>query len=143
MKNYAYKNTSVNWAKSQTDIVKMLNSRGIYENRFTNVADRFALEFRVVEEGVAKPLAIRMVVPIQYKGEDDRKRQQELNTLHRVLFYHLKAKFTAIDSGLTEFMEEFMPHLVVNGGKTMAETILPQYQQALESGEQKELKLLG
>ena len=132
----------MNWAKSQTGIVKMLNGRGIYESRFTNVADRFALEFRVVENGISKPLAVRMVVPIQYRGEDEKKRQQELNILHRVLFYHLKAKFTAIDSGLTEFMEEFMPHLIVNGGKTMGEALLPQYKIALESGQQKEIKLL-
>lgn len=142
MKNYAYKNTSVNWAKSQTGITKLLNQRGIYESQFTNLKDRFVLQFRVVEEGVKKPVMVRILVPIQYDGEDEIKRGKELNMLHRVLFYHLKAKFVAIDSGLTEFMEEFMPHLVTNSGQTIGQTILPKFKEALKSGQQKEIKLL-
>ena len=147
MKNYAYKNTSVNWSKSQSAIVKILNSRGITESRFTNLNDRFVFEFRVIEEGVKKPLMVRIVVPTQYSGENEDKRQKELNILHRVLFYHLKAKFVAIDSGLTEFMEEFMAHLVITDKagreETMGEMLLPQYKSSLESGTQKEIKLLG
>jgi len=66
--------------------------------------------------------------------------------MHRVLFHHLKAKFTAIECGLTEFMEEFMPHLIImdkNGNSTtMGQTLLPQYKESLESGKQKPF-LLG
>ncbi len=145
----AYNKTSVNWAKSQTAIVKMLTIRGIYESRFTNLQDKFALEFVVKEKDPMKkikPVAIRLVVPFA-KINDEKKREQELNRLHRVLFFHLKAKFTAIESGLTEFMEEFMPHLVImdkNGNSTtMGQMLLPQYKNNLESGEQKEFKLLG
>ena len=142
----AYKNTSVNWAKSQTSIVKLLTAQRISESRFTNLEDRFALEFRVVENGVIKPLAVRIVVPFQTSAKD-KKHDQELNRLHRVLFYHLKAKFTAIESGLTEFMEEFMPHLVImdkeGNSTTMGQMLLPQYKKSIESGEQKEFKLLG
>lgn len=142
----AYKNTEVHWSKSQTGIVKLLTIRSIHESRFTNLEDRFALEFRVVENGISKPLAVRIVVPFQTQ-KNDKGREQELNRLHRVLFYHLKAKFTAIESGLTEFMEEFMPHLVImdkqGNSTTMGQALLPQYKKGIESGEQKEFKLLG
>lgn len=142
----AYKNTKVNWARTQTGIVKLLNLRGIYQTRFTNLEDKFAIEFLADVKENEKPVGVRILVPIQYKGEDEKKRGQELNILHRVLFYHLKAKFTAIDSGLTEFMEEFMPHLIImdkNGNSTtLGQTILPQYKNSLESGKQKEFKLL-
>lgn len=142
----AYKDTSVNWAKSQTQIVKLLTAQGIYESRFTNLEDKFALEFRVIDKQMPKPVAVRIVVPFK-KEENEKKREQQLNRLHRVLFYHLKAKFVAIESGLTEFMEEFMPHLVImdkNGNSTtMGQALLPQYTQSLESGEQKEFKLLN
>ena len=141
----AYKNTLIHWSKSQTGIVKLLTFRKIHESRFTNLEDRFALEFRVVENGISKPLAVRIVVPFQ-TSKDDKGREQELNRLHRVLFYHLKAKFVAIESGLTEFMEEFMPHLVImdkqGNSTTMGQALLPQYKQGIESGEQKEFKLL-
>lgn len=146
MKNYAYKSTAVNWAKSQTSIVKMLTARGIYQSRFTNMQDKFAIEF-LAPQDEGKPVGIRILVPMNYQGEDEKKRQQELNRLHRVLFYHLKAKFVAIDSGLTEFMEEFMPHLIVmdkhGNSTTMGQMLLPQYKEGLESGEQKQFKLLG
>jgi len=142
----AYKTTSVNWAKSQTAIVKMLTARGIYQTRFTNLEDKFVVEFLAPQEK-AKPVGIRVIVPFKYSGEDEKKKQQELNRMHRVLFYHLKSKFVAIDSGLTEFMEEFMPHLVVldekGNSSTMGQVLLPQYKESIESGEQKNFKLLG
>ena len=146
MKNYAYKNTSVNWAKSQTAIVKMLTGRGIYQTRFTNLEDKFVIEF-LAPQDEGKPVGVRVIVPFKYTGQDEKRKQQELNRMHRVLFYHLKAKFVAIDSGLTEFMEEFMPHLIVMDKKgnssTMGQVLLPQYKKSIESGEQKDFKLLG
>jgi hypothetical protein len=142
-----YKKTSVNWAKSQTQIVKMLADFKIYNTRFTNLSDKFCLEFMAPLPGHEKPLGVRIVVPIQYTGDDEDKRQKELNRLHRVLFNHIKAKFVAIESGLTEFMEEFMPHLIImdkNGNSsTLGQTLLPQYTESLESGEQKGFNLLG
>jgi len=148
----AYKGTSVNWAKSQTQIIKLLNSRGIFESRFTNLADKFALEFRVSQDkkilfdiGVSKGITVRIVVPFQ-NFTDEKKRERELNSLHRVLLYHIKAKFVAIESGLTEFMEEFMPHLVImdqsGNSSTLGQTLLPQYKKGIESRKQDEFKLL-
>lgn len=142
----AYKNTQVNSTKSQGQITKLLQQHGILESRFTNMPDRFILEFRVVENDIVKPIAIRIVVSFQ-TYDSFVKQEKDINRLYRVLFYHLKAKFIAIDSGLTEFMEEFMPHLVVTDKQgntaTMAQTLLPQYKTALGSGEQKEFKLLN
>ena len=146
MKNYAYKNTSVDWAKSQTAIIKLLNARTIFQTRFTNLEDKFAIEF-LAPQSEGKPIGVRILVPFSYKGGDEKKRQQELNRMHRVLFYHLKAKFVAIDSGLTEFMEEFMPHLIVMDKKgnstTMGQMLLPQYKNQLENGTSGDFKLLG
>jgi len=140
----AYKSTQVNWAKTQTQIYKMLNSMGIFDTRFTNIRDRFCLEFIVPFEG-GKPRAIRIVVPLKYEGENDDKRTKELNIIHRVLLNHLKAKFVAIASGLTEFDQEFMAHLLVTdksgNSRTMGEIALPQYQTALTDGHG-EIKLL-
>lgn len=142
----AYKKTSVNWSRSQSAIIKLLNSKGIFESRFTNLEEKFALEFKAIDPETSKPIAIRIVVPLEKTTSEDA-RQRELNSLHRVLFFHLKAKFIAIDSGLTEFMEEFMHNLVImdkNGNSTtMGQVLLPQYKQGIESGEQKDFKLLG
>lgn len=140
----SYKKTKVSWVKTQMKIVKLLNSKKIFETRFTNIQDKFLLEFRVTTE--SKPIAIRIIVPLRSQDTESKK-EQELNQMNRVLFHHLKAKFTAIECGLTEFMEEFMPHLIImdkNGNSTtMGQTLLPQYNESLENGQQKPFNLLG
>ena len=142
----AYKNTSVNWAKTQAGIYKMLGEIGIFEIRFTNLRDKFVLEFLVqIVEG-EKPRAVRILVPLAYTGEDEGKRQKELNIVHRILFNHLKAKFIAIASGLTEFEQEFMAHLLIKDKSgnptTMGDMLLPQYKESIESGKNGDIKLL-
>lgn len=143
----AYKTTTIHWSKTQAEIYQRLGELGIYEIRFTNLRDKFALEFLVQLEQEQKPRAVRMLVPLKYTGTDDNKRTLELNTIHRVLLNHIKAKFVAIGSGLTEFEEEFMAHLLItdkNGNsQTMGNMLLPQYKQSIESGENKDFKLLG
>lgn len=125
----------------------MLNAYNIYQTRFTNVEDKFIVEFMSPPQNQgSKPVGVRIIAPFK-KTEDENRREKELNRLHRVLLNHLKAKFVAIDNGLTEFMEEFMPHLIItdkNGNSsTMGQVILPQYVESIESGEQKNFNLLG
>lgn len=143
----AYKGTEVHWSKSQSQIYKMLNEVGIYDIRFTNLKDKFVLEFLVTLSNGQKPRAVRIISPLRYSGDDEGKRNRELNLTHRILIAHIKAKFIAIGRGLTEFEEEFMAHLVImdksGNSTTMGQAILPQYTQGIESGEQKEFKLLG
>lgn len=142
----AYQGTDVPWARSQGEIHKMLNELGIYDVRFTNVKDRFVLEFLVqLDEG--KPRAVRIVCPLPDVGQNEDKRTKALNIVHRMLVAHIKAKFVAIGRGLTEFEQEFMAHLVITdkfgNSRTMGEALLPQYRESIESGENKDFKLLG
>ena len=94
-----------------------------------------------------KPRAVRIIVPLRAQIEDDKQREQGLNRIHRVLFNHLKSKFVAIASGLSEFEEEFMSHLVITDkhgtSRTMGEALLPEYHKAIDSGENPDFKLLG
>ena len=128
----AYKSTSIYWGKSQSDIMKMLVQVGINEVRFTSLPDRFVLEFMAKFDENSIPKAVRIITPIRTSAEENPdKRNKELNTVHRILLNHLKAKFVAIGNGLTEFEQEFMSHLVITdkSGKstTMGEQLLPQY----------------
>lgn len=136
----AYKSTEVHWGKTQTKIMEMLAELGIDQIRFTSMPDRFALEFVVKESEIAIPRSVRIVVPLRTRPDDEPvKRNRELNTVHRILLNHLKAKFIAIGSGVTEFEQEFMAHLVITdkGGKqrTLGETLLPQYHKIIEGGD--------
>lgn len=142
----AYKGTDMHWSRSQPEIYKMLAELGIYQIRFTNMKDRFALEFLVETEGGEKPRAVRIVVPLKYHGDDEKQRTKELNIVHRILKNHLKAKFVAVGTGLNEFEQEFMAHLIITdkagNSTTMGEALLPQYHKNIESGENRDFKLL-
>ncbi len=141
----AYKGTDMHWSRSQGQIHKMLNELGVYDIRFTNLKDKFCLEFLVtINQGA--PRAVRILTPLTYTGEDEAKRTKELNIAHRLMTNHLKSKFVAIGRGLTEFETEFMAHLLVTdkagNSRTMGEALLPQYRDSIESGENKDFKLL-
>src|SRR5262249_31718090 len=87
----AYKSTDVHWGKTQTQIMQMLQELGIEQIRFTSLPDRFALEFVAKTNDVAIPRGVRIVVPLRTRPEDEaRKRNNELNTIHRILLNHLK-----------------------------------------------------
>lgn len=136
----AYKTTSIYWGKSQSEIMKMLEQVGINQIRFTSMPDRFVLEFMAQFNTNSIPKAVRIVVPLFTKADDSpEKRNKELNIIHRILLYHLKAKFVAIGNGLTEFEQEFMSHLVITDKQgrstTMGEAMLPQYEKNLQDGE--------
>lgn len=135
----AYKSTEVHWGKTQTKIMEMLGELGIEQTRFTSLPDRFVLEFVVKMDEVSIPRAVRIVVPLKTRSNDEPKaRNSELNTIHRILLNHLKAKFVAVGTGVAEFEQEFMSHLVIKDkdGKdaTMGEMLLPQYRKNLEGG---------
>ena len=142
----AYKGTIINWAKTQADIYKKLGEIGIYEIRFTNLRNKFALEFLVTVNEGQKPRAVRIIIPLQYTGEDENKRERQLNMVHRVLLNHLKAKFLAIASGLTEFEQEFMAHLIITdkegNSRTMGEMLLPEYKKQIDEGKGGNFNLL-
>lgn len=55
-------------------------------------------------------LGVRIVVPLPKSAKNV---EQSKNQLHRALFYYLKTKFEALNFGLVEFVQEFMPHLVI------------------------------
>ena len=74
-------------------------------------------------------------------------RERYVNRLHRVLFHHLQSKFVAIAAGLSDFDEEFMPHLVLadqhGHARTLGEALLPAYRQAIDRGDKPDFQLWG
>ena len=140
----AYKHTAVNWGKSQAQITKLLEQQGIQDIRFTFLQTQNSLicEFNYPTkiEGKDVSVGVRIVLPIPKEDESAK------NQIHRALFYYLKTKFEALNFGLVEFVQEFMPHLVVfnkqGESKTLYQIIQPQYQKGLVTGQQGEIKML-
>lgn len=121
----AYKNTAINWGKSQADIMKLLEKYDIRETRFTNINYTTALgaglemekgtvavmlEFfktTQVSTGLGGRIPIKIIIP--NIPDDDKSKNQAF----RIFYWYLKTKFEAVDSGLVEFEEEFMPHIAL------------------------------
>ncbi len=59
---------------------------------------------------------------------------QEIRSRWRALALVIKAKLEAVESGIAEFEDEFMAHIVLPGGKTMSEHARPMIAQAYETG---------
>ena len=53
----------------------------------------------------------------------------------RALALVVKAKLEAVDSGINEFQEEFMAHIVLPDGSTVGKYIAPHIEKAYQSGE--------
>lgn len=125
----------------------MLNELGVYDVRFTNLKDKFSVEFLITLNENEKPRAVRIMTPLLYTLEDESKREKELNIAHRMLKNHIKAKFIAVGRNLVEFEREFMAHLVFtdnNGNsQTVGDALLPQYRNQIEKGNGDDLKLLN
>jgi hypothetical protein len=47
----------------------------------------------------------------------------------------IKAKLEAVATGIVTFEEEFAPHMVLPGGRLVAEFLLPAIEQAYATGE--------
>lgn len=60
--------------------------------------------------------------------------EQEVRRRWRALALAIKAKLEAVETGITEFDAEFMAHIVMPDGKTVADTALPAIRQAYDQG---------
>ena len=61
--------------------------------------------------------------------------EQEIRRRWRSLAAAIKSKLDAVETGITTFEEEFMPHIVLPNGQTVAEYMLPQIDQTYETGQ--------
>lgn len=52
-------------------------------------------------------------------------REQEVRRVWRVLFFHLKAMFDAVDSGVIAISDVIMPYIVLPDNRTISEHVVP------------------
>lgn len=60
--------------------------------------------------------------------------EQAIRQKWRALALVIKAKLEAVESGITEFEDEFLAHIVLPNGQTMGEIAKPQIAHAYETG---------
>lgn len=60
--------------------------------------------------------------------------EQEMRRLWRCLILSIKSKLESVESKITTFEQEFMAHIVLPGGKTAGEVILPEIEYSYQHG---------
>jgi hypothetical protein len=138
--------TSVPIERSKAEIESLLTRYGV-EQFVSGLAEQEArIQFR------AKGRYVRFVLPIPAKTEKrfthqakytykprtqmeaQKAWEAELRRLWRALALEVKAKLEAVQSGIVGFEDEFMAHIVMPDGKTMAEHARPMIDAAYLTG---------
>ena len=138
-----YSGTDIRPEKTQAEISRELNRYGITRIQHTFIDNGFSVGFQVDVEGVKKPIMVRIDIPYdQAKDSEDKLGWVDLRIKYRVLYWYIKALLTAWDNGLKAFMDIFLPHIVLPGGRTVSQDLIPKYTMAIESGQMEDIKLL-
>lgn len=116
--------TQVNWK----EIEELIRKHG---------ADQFISGFagdKVMIGFTAAGRQVRFIVAIP-TGRADKESEQLERQRWRALLLVIKAKFEAIDSGVSCFDDEFLAHIVLPSGQTAGEWIVPQIADAYQTGQ--------
>lgn len=140
------KGTKVSVEKSRSEIERTLGRYGADGFGYFHDGDRAAIQFRCFGRKV------RFVVQLPDKSErrfthtpaGRRERHSEdafkaweaaCRELWRALSLMVKAKLEAVESGIVEFDDEFMAHILMPDGKTVGDHVRGQISASYETGE--------
>lgn len=143
MTRYA-ESTSVSSDKSRAEIERTLSRYGATSFMYGWQQDRAVVAFEM------QGRRVRFLLPMPDRADREftltptgKKRsetqaqaayEQATRQRWRALALVIKAKLEAVESGITEFEEEFMAHIVLPNGQTVGEHMVPQIARAYESG---------
>ena len=145
MSRYA-ENTGVSSDKSRIEIERTLARYGADQFLYGWQDEAAVVGFRMVGRNV------KFHLPLPDRNSDELKLTPERRTRRspeqvereyekavrqrwRALALVIKAKLEAVESGITEFDEEFLAHIVLPNGRTVGEFMVPQIASAYEHGE--------
>lgn len=121
----AYEDTSVAAEKSKGQIEKLLKKFNVRAIRFTSYPSYALLEF-VREAGDKEFVPYRLTVKPKVRdwarntsSELDRAERQ----VWRVVYWWLKSKLEAIEFGLVEFEQDFLPYILLTDSQGKTDTV--------------------
>lgn len=143
MSKYAEK-TTVPVAKSKMDIEVILSKYGA--NGFMSGWNQekaviaFEMQNRRIVFNIPMPDKKSAEIRIDYRGyvrtdaQIEKAYDQAQRQRWRALLLVIKAKLEAVESGITEFEDEFLAHIALPDGSTAGDWMRPQIALAYESG---------
>lgn len=128
---YAEK-TTVPVSKSRIEIEELIRKHGAGQFVSGYSGDRVIIGF------TAEGRQVRFLIRIP-AGRTDKETEQLERQRWRALLLVIKAKFEAIESGVSCFDDEFLAHIVLPDGQTAGQWIAPQIESAYQSGQMPKL----
>ena len=155
MGKYASK-TTVSSEKSKNEIERTLTRYGATEFLYGTKPEWAVIAFKMVGR------QIRFMLPLPDRDDKEfteytrgcytyqrtadataKLYEQAIRQKWRALALVIKAKLEAVESGITDFEDEFLAYVVLPGGKTMGEFAKPQIEHAYATGEMPALLTYG
>ena len=119
----AYQDTQVSPYKTQDELDSLIGRYGVRVTRWTTFPDLVRFEFQL--DGVG----YRVDVPVP-AGRDAKEREQLRREKARVLYYYMKAKMTAAESGVADLAHEFLPFMITGSDRVFFQEV----EDAMKSG---------
>ena len=123
-----YEDTAVSWTKSQADLASLFAKHDIVSTRFTNYAGAAIVEFMLPKN----QWPVRLTVTVKAQGSKAAD-ARELNRIWRVVYWFIKSKLEAIETGLTEMEREWLPYIAI-GDSTFGDRALPEMDRLRSGG---------
>ena len=141
MTKYA-QNTDVPSDRSRAEIEKTLSRYGAtsFMYGWQNDAAVVAFEMTGIRIKFHLPLPSKTEFAETETGREraqtqvDKAYEQAVKQRWRALALVIKAKLEAVETGITQFQEEFMAHIVLPNGSTVGEFMVPQIASAYQTG---------
>ena len=145
MTRYAEK-TSVASDRSRAEIEKTLVRYGADQFMYGWQEDKAIVGFRMTGRNIKfiLPMPDRSAREFTHTPNKGQRRsedavaqafEQAIRQRWRALSLVIKAKLEAVETGITEFDDEFMAHIVLPDGQTVGQFMRPQIESAYETGD--------
>ena len=130
------KTTVVPIERSKGEIQRTLVRYGAESFAYAEKSQAAMIEFQMTGK------RIRFVIPLPARpsgegygsGVELKKYDQSVKQKWRALALVVKAKLEAVDSNITTLEQEFLAHIVLPGGRTFGDSVIPQLDQIYLSG---------
>lgn len=146
--------TTVSADKSRAEIEKTLQRYGADQFMYGWEAERAVVQFRMNERHVRFILPMPDPADKEFTHTPSRGTRRSAEQAHaaweqatrqrwRALALVVKAKLEAVESGITEFEDEFLAHIVLPDQTTVGSWLRPQIAQAYDTGKMPSMLALG
>jgi hypothetical protein len=137
--------TTVSVEKSRAEIEKMITRYGAASTAFMSAPGRAVVCFEANSRRVMFELKLPDITEKQFQRDGRgsvlsqpkraEKWEQACRQRWRALALVIKAKLEAVESGITAFEDEFLAHIVMPDGQTVATHIKPRIAEAYAGGQ--------